>query len=153
MSLFRVYRDSEFCYFVKSDGTLLKGDPLKTEEVAEVVQTGLMPDQFTAGVNDYINTLNAKEVSAPLTVEVEINEFDSSLATVNIYFTDLTAWSTSSDTDKRELGNIFGKSMSSIGTANAYPNTQSIGVATKIYSPSGLELCEYTILGNVKLNE
>ena len=66
-------------------------------------------------------------------------------------FADLDTWTMSNDIERKEFINILGKSMDTIAANNVYSSNDMVGVNTKLYSPSGLELGERTVFGKVKL--
>jgi|GEM_PF-4391505 len=120
--------------------------------VAPVVdeKSGIIVDQFEAAVNEYINNVNAEDTGVgALGVEIITQ---GTTAIVKLSFSDLTAWSYSTDIDKKELINVFGKNMNNLAANNVYSSKDVIGVNTIFYSPSGLQLGEYTIFGNAKIN-
>lgn len=112
-------------------------------------KSGIIPDKFEEAVRTAISSINSKDTGmGALQVEVEVT---GATAYVKVYFTDLSVWSKSNDTYKKEFINTLGNGMDTIATQNTYSKEDTVGVNTKLFSPSNLELGERTLFGNVKL--
>lgn len=112
-------------------------------------KSGIIPDKFETAVRTAIAAINSKNTGmGVLQVEVDVT---GATAHVKVYFTDLSIWSKSNDTYKKEFINTLGNGMDTIATENTYSKEDTVGVNTKLYSPSKLELGERTVFGSVKL--
>ena len=111
---------------------------------------GIDPDKFAPAVQTYISDLNARKTGiGDLTVKTSVTFI---IGFVDITFTDLTSWSSFTDTDKKEFITKLGKALDSLAAENIYPGTlPAVGTDTVLYTPSGQELAERTSLGIVKL--
>jgi hypothetical protein len=111
--------------------------------------SGIKSEEFTAAINNFIDTFNGKDTGiGDISVKVTVS---GSTALVDFYFSDLTAWSNSNETDRKELINTLGNSMDSAAAHNAYSTKDTVGVTTTLFSPSGLKLASRSVYGTVKL--
>lgn len=110
---------------------------------------GVNPDKFASAVNEYISDLNNENnLIGDYTVEISVTHI---IGFVDIYLTDLTVWSSFTETDKRDLINTLGKAMDELAISSTYPGTlPKCGSDTTLHSPSGQELIERTSLGIIK---
>lgn len=115
-------------------------------------KTGINADGFIAAVNSFANTFNSQDTGVSIT-PTKIDVSDTGItATVKLALGDLTAWSVSDDTSKKEFINTVGQTINTMAVANCYDTKSTVGASVILVSPSGLELGEYTVWGNVKLN-
>ncbi|TYC86369.1 hypothetical protein FXB42_06690 [Acetobacterium wieringae] len=115
---------------------------------AAAAQSGIKETEFIAAVNDFANNFNAQDSGVsfiPNDIRVA-----GTVATVTLYLGDLMSWSVSDETSKKEFINVIGQTVNTMAVANSYPG-ETVGASVIICSPSGMELGEYTIWGNVKL--
>lgn len=132
----------------KADTDKLAEEKAAADKAAAEAPKGIKEAEFTAAVNDYANTFNAQDTGVSfIPYEIRVS---NTVATVNFYLGDLTSWSVSDDTSKKEFINILGQTVNSMAVANSYPG-ETVGATVILSSPSGMELGEYTIWGNVKL--
>lgn len=109
-------------------------------------KTGIDAVAFDKMVREKLNEIN----NDGLVSRVETTVYGET-GTVKMHLADLVSWSVSPDVEKKEFVNTMGKLMDAIASITALPGTETIAVSTRIYSPSGLELAERTIWGDVKL--
>lgn len=129
----------------------------QTTETAVIEETkpeveeerGIIVDQFNSGVDEYFNIINSADTGAG-DMGFSVTTQGSS-AFVKVIFYDLDLWSNSTNIDKKELINSLGQNLNIIAAKNVYSEKDIVDVTVKIYSPSGLEMGEYTAFGNVKL--
>jgi hypothetical protein len=110
---------------------------------------GIIVEQFNSGVDEYFNIINSADTGAG-DMGFSVTTQGSS-AFVKVIFYDLSLWSNSTNMDKKELINSLGQNLNIIAAKNVYSEKDIVDVTVKIYSPSGLEMGEYTAFGNVKL--
>lgn len=139
-------------------------DKVATETVAEekkaaaqeavaqpAAKTGINAEAFTSSVNSFAAAFNEQDAGLAIYPE-KINVTDTGItATVDFALSDLSAWSVSDDTSKKEFINTIGQTINTMAVANCYDNKSTVGATVVLTSPSGLKLGEYTIWGNVKL--
>ena len=112
-------------------------------------KVGINEETFKPAVAKFFKDINAKKTGiGKLTAKVEVS---GATAIVKVTFADLDTWTMSNDIERKEFINILGKSMDTIAANNVYSSNDMVGVNTKLYSPSGLELGERTVFGKVKL--
>jgi len=116
-----------------------------TTTAKKTVKTGIDENKFNEMVKEKLSEIDQGGVISGYQVTV----YDA-LAMVTLYLSDLSYWEIS-DTEKKEFMNVMGNLMDSIAVITAYPGAETIATSTVLRSPSGLELAERTIWGNVKL--
>jgi len=122
-------------------------DKAEAEKVA-AAQTGIKETEFIAAVNDFANNFNAQDSGVSfIPNDIRVS---GTVATVTLYLGDLMSWSVSDETSKKEFINVIGQTVNTMAVANSYPG-DTVGATVILCSPSGMELGEYTIWGNVKL--
>ena len=117
-------------------------------KVEEVAPTGINQDLFITNLNQAIATFNEADNGFTFTYTADVV---GASADVDLTFSDMAAWSSTNEIDRKEFVNIMGKLMDKIATNSAYNNTDTVGAHTSLYSPSGMLLAERTLFGNIKL--
>jgi len=132
--------------------TTTENTDTKAEPVAQTeTKTGINAEAFISAVNSFADTFNSQESGVTITPKkIDVSDTGTT-ATVNFYLGDLAAWSVSDDTSKKEFINTVGQTLNSMAAANCYDSKSTVGATVILSSPSGLKLGEYTIWGNVKL--
>jgi len=108
--------------------------------------TGIIGAEFNKKAYSQIKAINIDDMFARIESEVR-----GDFAYVKLHLSSISGSVSTSDTSKKELLNSIGGLLDSIASSNVYPDTGAIGVSIKIISPSGLELAERTVWGNIKL--
>lgn len=117
-----------------------QAQPVQTQK------TGIDAAKFDKEVQSKIAEIDTDRLIGKIETDVY-----GSVGHVKLYFTSISSWENTTDTGKKEFLNTFGEMMDTIASNAVYPNTESIGISTQVFSPSGLELGERTVFGNVKL--
>ena len=117
---------------------------INAEEPSE--DAGIDAAKFEHFVQASIDGINEDGVIG----KIEVTDVLSNTAFVKLYLSDVSYWSQANETEQKEFVNSMGILMDNCAVSAAIGDI-TVGAETTICSPSGLELGQRTIFGNVKI--